>query len=166
MRALAPITFCLLLWACSSPPTEFHKLDIPADKFAVSDPNSPTLQEFYVVSHASESVDSLARMAMSFSKETEPKRTESTFWVGKAFLKETRRTPRDFVEKDVDGGSIQTHGEDWILDITHTRTRTRDCWFLSIKGHNGQSPLDTCVDLSPTPLDSAAKNPAKFTEKP
>jgi hypothetical protein len=70
------------------------------------------------------------------------------------------------VEKDVDGGSIQTHGEDWILDITHTRTRTRDCWFLSIKGRNGQSPLDTCVDLSPTPIDSAVKDPAKFTETP
>lgn len=155
MRITALTPLCMLLWNCSSPPTEFHKLDIPTDKFAASDPNSPTLQEFYVVSHPPESVDSLARMAMSLSRKTEPDRPESTFWVGKAFLKETRRTPRDFVEQDVDGGSIQTHGDDWILDITHARTRTRECWFLSIKGRDGQSPLDTCVDLAPTPTDSA-----------
>ncbi len=167
MKTFALTPLFLLFCACSSPPTSFHKLAIPADKFAVSDSNSPTLQEFYVVSNPPESVDSLARIALSFSRKTEPIRSESTFWIGKAFLKETRRTPRDFVEQDADGGSIQTHGEDWILDITHTKTRSRDCWFLSIKGRSGQSPLDTCVDLAPMPVDSAKTAPdTSSTETP
>ncbi len=148
----------LVVASRSKQPLEFHKLDIPPDKFAESDPKSPTLQEFYVVSHPPQSMDTLARMAISFCRKLEPSRPESTFWIGRAFLKVTRRTPRDFVEKEEDGGSIQTHGDDWILDITHGRTIVRDCWFVNIKGREGPSPLDTCIDLT-TPTDIAPEKP-------
>lgn len=161
MRFAALTAMCMLLWNCSSRSTEFHKLDIPPDKFAASDTKSPTLQEYYVVSHPPESIDSFARMALSFSRQEEPTRPESTFWSGRSFLKETRQTPRDFVERDVDGGSIQTHGDDWILDISHVRTRVRDCWFVCIPGRGTTSPLDTCVDLATAApsKDSASERP-------
>jgi hypothetical protein len=151
----------LFMVACAKEPMEFHKLDIPPDKFSNSDPKSPTLQEFYVVSHPSESMDSLASQALSFCRQQEPSRPESTYSVGRAFIRETRQTPRDFVERDIDGGSIRTHGEDWLLDITHVRTQVRDCWFVSIQGRQGSSPLDTCVELAPTstPPDSTDSNP-------
>lgn len=144
---------------CSADKVEFHKLNIPSDKFANSNPKSPTLQEYYVVSNPPESVDSLARMAFSICRKLEPSRPESTFWIGRAFLKETRWTPRDFVEKEEDGGSIQTHGDDGILDINHGRTIVRECWFVSIRGREGPSPLDTCIDLAPPSRDSAKVTP-------
>lgn len=103
---------------------------------------------------------------MSFSRKTEPVRPESTFWIGRAFLNETRRTPRDFVEQDVDGGSIQTHGDDGILDISHVKTKVRDCWFVSIKGREGPSPLDTCVDLAQLDSAKGAYPAASETETP
>lgn len=146
--------------ACNSGSVEFHELRIQDSVLSSRPPENVIVTRSFVVANVPKDTDSLAISALSFARRYARNPDFPSYWVSFNFYRETRYTPRDFLETDERDGKIHDHGEDYLMAVTHTGSEARECWFVSIKGRDGQSPLDTCVDLAPMPVDSAMAAPA------
>lgn len=144
---------------CSKKSPEFHLLRIQDSSLSMREPSNVIATRSFVVSNIPDNIDSLANLAFFFAKRNSDNPNYPRFWVSFNFFRETRFTPRTFIEKDERGGSIHDHGDDYLLGVNHVKSFTRDCWFLTIKGREGPSPLDTCIDLSPLSHDSTKVAP-------
>jgi hypothetical protein len=138
------------LWSCHPSPMEFHKLNIVDRRFTDRPPRSLNVLEYYVVVNPPSSIDALAKSALAFSRAQPVAYPSQRFWIDRSFMRESKATPRTFVETNERQGSIKFHGEDNLLGIAHVRTDVRDCWFVHIPTRDTPSALDTCTDLAPT----------------
>ncbi len=146
--------------ACTSTSTEFHKLQIH-DSDMVHGESEPhvIMRESYVVSNIPTEMDSLVHQSLVLAKSKSWSSPTTTFWFYFDFYRETSFTPRNFVETSDRAEKIRFHGSDYLLGIVHGRSKLRDCWFVHVRGREGQSPLDTCVDLASPSRDSARVAP-------
>lgn len=146
--AMAAILMFALL-GCKQPQVEFHKLNVVDSSFTDSETPRLNLLEYYVVVNPPKSIDTLVKIAFAFCKAQPVKYPSQQFWIDRSFMRETKATPRTFVETNERGGSIKFHGDDNLLGIAHVRSDVRDCWLVRIPNRDTTSPLDTCIDLAP-----------------